>query len=124
MDRYSRTERIGVNAVEKIVLSELGWIFREQPIMDMGVDAHIERVDHGNPTGELIALQIKTGASHFNETKNAFTYYGKTHHLDYWSSHSLPVVIIAHLPKAALTLWALVDKASVTRTKKGWKISI
>ena len=48
MARYSTTERIGVNAVEHIVLHELGWIFREQPIVDMGIDAHIERVDDGS----------------------------------------------------------------------------
>lgn len=47
MERYSATERIGVNAVERIVVSELGWIFREQPIMDMGIDAQIELVENG-----------------------------------------------------------------------------
>ena len=31
-----------MNAVERIVVEELGWIWREQMIMDMGIDAHIE----------------------------------------------------------------------------------
>ena len=124
MARYNTTERIGVNAVERLVLDELGWIFREQPIVDMGIDAHVERVDDGDPTGKLIALQIKTGASHFRETKDAFIYYGTTSHLDYWTRHSLPVLVIAHLPELDQTLWALVNEAEVTRTEKGWKIGI
>lgn len=124
MGRYSTTERIGVNAVEHIVLHELGWIFREQPIIDMGIDAHIERVDDDNPTGKLAALQIKTGASHFRESGDTFVYYGSLPHLDYWSKHSLPVLLIAHFPESNQTLWSLVAERTTERTEKGWKISI
>jgi len=123
MGRYSTTEHIGVNTVEKIIL-ELGWIFREQPIVDMGIDAHIECVNDGEPTGKLIALQIKTGESHFRETRNSFIFYGSLHHLDYWTGHSLPVILVAHLPKSDQTLWVLVNEASVQRTGKRWKIAI
>lgn len=122
--RYSETERIGVNAVENIVLKELGWIFREQPIADMGIDAHIEKVDEGSPTGKLVALQIKTGPSHFHETKEGFTYYGDPAHLDYWSGHSLPVILVAHLPVSNETYWEFVNETNVQRTEKGWKITI
>lgn len=83
MKRYSTTERIGINTVENIVLHELGWIFREQPIVDMGIDAHVERVDEGDPTGKLIALQVKTGASHFHESGDTYFYYGTFTHLNY-----------------------------------------
>ena len=124
MARYSKTERIGINAVERLVLGELGWIFREQPIADMGIDAHIERVDNGKPTGKLIALQIKTGAGNFKETKDSFIYYGSTTHLDYWTGHSLPVLLIAHLPESGQTLWVHINEAGVTRTKKGWKVEV
>ena len=124
MARYSTTERIGVNAVEHIVLHELGWIFREQPIVDMGIDAHIERVDDGSPTGKLVALQIKTGSSHFHESGDGFVYYGSLTHLDYWSGHSLPVLLVAHFPESNQTLWALVTEGSTARTAKGWKIAI
>jgi len=54
MGRFTKTERIGVNAVERIVLDDLGWIFREQLIVDLGIDAHIELVEH-EPTGKLVA---------------------------------------------------------------------
>lgn len=124
MSRYSPTERIGVNEIERIVLHEFGWIFREQPIEDMGIDAHVERVLEGSPDGKLIALQIKTGLSHFRESKEAYIYYGKTVHLDYWTGHSLPVLLIAHIPEVQQTLWASITENTVTRTGKGWKVEI
>lgn len=124
MGRYSPTERIGVNAVEDIVLRELGWIFREQPVVDMGIDAHIEFVEDNNPTGKLIALQIKTGASHFHDSKDTLVYYGNLAHLNYWSNHSLPVLLVAHLPETGKTYWIKIDIDEVSRTSHGWKISI
>jgi len=90
----------------------------------MGIDAHVELVERGNPTGKLAALQIKTGASHFNEKKHAFVYYGKNEHLDYWLNHSLPVLFVAHFPSSGVTLWVHVTEKSVVRTKKAWKVEI
>lgn len=124
MARYSNTERLGVNAVENIVIKSLNWIFRDQPIVDVGVDALIERVNDGMPTGKLVAVQIKTGASHFEDKGDALIYYGKKIHLEYWSGHSLPVLLIAHLPERNETFWVHVEKSSVTPTKLGWKIEI
>jgi Domain of unknown function (DUF4365) len=49
----SRTERHGIYAVGLIVHEQLGWIFREQPIEDWGIDAQIEVVDESGPTGRL-----------------------------------------------------------------------
>lgn len=123
MSRYSETERIGVNAVETVVLNDLGWIFREQPIADMGIDAHIELVDE-EPTGKLIGVQIKTGKGNFHETKDGYTYYGNDTHLNYWNNHSLPVILVAHIPETQETLWVLVNQHTATKTKAGWKIDI
>lgn len=81
MSRYSATERVGINAVEAILLNEFKWIFREQPIVDMGIDAHVELVENGSPSGKLIGLQIKTGKGNFHETKDAYVYYGDDLHL-------------------------------------------
>src|SRR3569833_667200 len=103
MSRYDPTERIGLNVVERIVIDDLGWIFREQPIADMGIDAHLERVQDGKPDGKLLALQIKTGLSHLNEKTKSYRYYGKLVHLDYWTGHSLPVVQKTQKPKKKQT---------------------
>lgn len=123
MPRFSPTERIGVSAVDNIVSSELRWIFREQPIADMGIDAHVERVDD-QPTGKLIALQIKTGVSHFKMKADRLIYYGNLEHLNYWTSHALPVVLVAHLPEKKETYWVHITESAVTRTPKRWKIEI
>ena len=65
MSRYNRTERSGVIETDRIVTNQFGWIFREQPIVDVGIDALIEQVEDGNPTGRFLAVQIKTGAGNF-----------------------------------------------------------
>lgn len=124
MARYDPIERLGVNEVERITINEMGWIFREQPIVDMGIDAHLERVQEGNPDGKLLALQIKTGPGHFNETEKSYTYYGKITHLDYWTRHSLPVVLVAHFPDSNKTYWQVIIEENITRTAKGWKVEI
>lgn len=124
MARYTNTERVGVNEVERIIVKELGWIFREQPIVDMGIDAHMELVLEGQPAGQLVALQIKTGASHFQKSSGGYTYYGDVTHLEYWLNHSLPVVLVGHLPDTGETIWVQVTADAVSRTKKGWRITI
>ncbi|WP_185965592.1 DUF4365 domain-containing protein, partial [Flavobacterium zepuense] len=65
MPRYSNIERLGVIETDRIITKELGWIFREQPITDVGLDAIIEQVENGEPLGKFIALQIKTGEGNF-----------------------------------------------------------
>src|SRR6266851_225285 len=124
MSRYNAIERTGINAVESVVVKDLKWIFREQPIADMGIDAHVELVQDGNPSGKLIGLQIKTGKGNFHETKDAYVYYGDDVHLDYWTNHSLPVILVGHIPETKETLWVQVNEGTVERTKKGWKVSL
>jgi hypothetical protein len=72
----------------------------------------------------LIALQIKTGQSHFKDKADHLVYYGDLEHLDYWTSHALPVILVAHLPKTNETYWVQITESSVTRTKFRWKIHI
>lgn len=90
----------------------------------MGIDAHIERVDEHEPAGHLIALQIKTGPSHFKIKSDELIYYGSNEHLDYWIGHALPVVLVAHLPDSGSTYWVHVTEEVITRTAKRWKIAI
>ena len=123
-ERYSKTERIGVNKVESLFLEKFNWIFREQPILDMGIDAHVEYVDHSGPTGKLIGIQIKTGLSHFYEKENSFVYYLNDTHYNYWTNHSLPVILVGHIPEYEYTIWGFIDKNYVEKTEKGWKIEI
>ncbi len=123
MQTNDQKDRSGVYAVAGIVNDQLNCIFREQPTSDYGIDAQIELVNNGNPTGKLIGLQIKSGAGNFRETKGSFYYYGEPRHLQYWLHHSLPVLIIAHIPKR-ITVWNQVKKSKVTITEKGWSMKI
>ncbi|MCI5148641.1 MAG: DUF4365 domain-containing protein, partial [Candidatus Electrothrix sp. MAN1_4] len=124
-NRYSNTERVGVNATEQIVINELLWIFRDQPIVDVGVDAIVEQSEDGNPTGKFLAVQIKTGASHFNLSKNKLTYYVSNIHYNYWLSLDIPIILVAHLPETKQTCWQHLCKGNFKKTSKGgWKIEI
>jgi hypothetical protein len=114
----------GVNAVEAVLLNELGWAFCEQPVRDFGIDAQVEVIESANLTGKLIALQIKTGAPYFRPYGAGYIYYGEQRHLDYWLGHSLPVFVILHDPNRNLTLWKWIERHLVRVTDKGWSLVI
>ena len=120
------TERVGVNAVEKIFLDDFKWVFREQTVSDYGIDAIVESFDDDDkPSGKLIALQIKTGASYFKEKKdNDYVFRGEPRHLEYWTNHALPVFIVLHNPENGMTLWQKIERRLVTETERGWSITI
>ena len=123
MARYNITERRGISIVQSIIHADMGWVFREQPIVDVGIDAHIETVQDGNPTGKLIAAQIKSGPSHFKENENTYTYYiDKTHH-DYWLNHSLPVLLIGVLSRETV-IWQKITTATVKKAGESYKTLI
>lgn len=117
--------RRGINAVESIFLG-MNWKFREQPISDYGIDAHVEPCGPGgSPTGQLIALQIKSGASYFNKQGSDYVFRGNARHLRYWRNHVLPVFIILHDPETNLTLWQRIDHHLVHEGRNGrWSITI
>lgn len=117
-------DRRGVNAVEKVFL-EMSWLFREQPISDYGIDAHVEIVNGDYPSGRLLALQIKSGDSYFRKRGENYVYYGEEKHLDYWLGHSLPVFIVIHSDTLGLTLWQKIEASLVKRGARGrWSIEI
>lgn len=120
-----QTERLGVNAVERIFMKELGWIFREQTVADWGIDAQVEVANESRPTGRLLALQIKSGKSFFQEKTGNIVFHGKRRHLEYWISHSLPVVIVIHNPETNETLWQRVNFEDVQyRDYENWSLEI
>lgn len=120
------TGRAGIHAVGLLVEGDLGWIFREQAVNDYGIDAHLEPRDlSDNPSGRLVALQIKSGPSYFAEKDaSGFVYRGSNEHLAYWLGHSLPVVIILHDSATGAAYWQVVNESTVSRTDKGWKLVI
>lgn len=119
------TEREGVSAVQNIVYNDLGWTFREQPVDDYGIDAEIEVADQIRPTGKVIAAQIKSGNSYFqNSTKENIIFYLEERHKRYWLKHVLPVIVLLYHPISKECIWEVVNEFTVKQTEKGYKIII
>ena len=120
-----QTDRAGIHAVGA-AFTKLGWVFREQPTSDYGIDAHAEKMNSdGTAGGKLIALQIKTGASYFRKKGENFVFYGEARHRDYWTNHSLPVFLILHNPDTGITLWQRIERHLIIEGKEGnWSIEI
>lgn len=124
MKRFNNTDRKGVNAVEKIIL-DANWIPRSVFQTDVGIDMEVEVCEDEEPTGQLIAIQIKTGESYFKEIVfDNIIYRGNLVHLKYWLKHCLPVILVLHNPVTGQTIWQNIDEEKITRTKTGWKIPI
>ena len=122
--RFSNTEKLGVLKTDEIVTKNLGWIFREQRISDVGIDAIIEQVDNGYPTGKLIAVQIKSGKGNFHLSEKKITHYISNIHYNYWLSLNIPIILIAYFPESDEIYWDEISESTLKRTKKKWKIEI
>lgn len=124
--REDNTARVGVHAVGLDVEKTLKWIFREHPTSDHGIDAHVEIVDERrDATGRLIALQIKSGKSYFEEkVADGYVFRGDKSHLSYWMRHSLPVIVVLHDPNLEVSYWQVVNQHTVEMTEKGWKMIV
>lgn len=81
------TERVGVHHCGEIA-EKNNWMFREQPIDDIGIDAHMEFIDSSGKPKQLLALQIKSGASWFNEKKDNYVVFRDINERQYNCSFS------------------------------------
>ena len=116
---------IGVCKAKLATIELLGFKFREQPLSDYGIDAHIE-VRHGKeyPTGKLIAAQIKTDKSDCFETKNHYNFNSDYKHLNYWLNHSLPVIIVHYDSKNDILNWVHLIEDKIIKNEHSWSIKI
>ncbi len=124
MSEQPRTDRLGASKVEHF-FSQQGWLYREQTLHDYGIDAQVEIVKSGKPTGDLIAIQIKSGPSYFSEqTSESIVFRTDDNHIDYWFRHCLPVIIVLYNPKDEICYWQNISDDTISRTGKGWKIEV
>jgi hypothetical protein len=129
MMRRMPTAKVGSEGVahtQLAVQDELGWLFREQPTEDYGIDAHVEIVETEEVLGRLLALQIKSGESWFKETtQGGWWFRPDAEHVQYWLNHSLPVVVVLYEPKTQVCYWQLVSRETLQRTRQGgWKLLV
>jgi hypothetical protein len=120
------TGRLGVHGVATLIHKELGWIFREQHESDHGIDALVETVVAGQPTGRLIALQIKSGPSWFRETfqGGGWILRGPRRNLSYWLNHQLPVLVVLFDPHTSRGYWVHVSPGVAKFTHRGYRIIV
>lgn len=114
------TERKGVYHIGQIAESNQ-WMFREQPIDDVGIDAHMELTE---PTGEpkqLLALQIKSGASWFKEKKDDYIIFRDINErqYNYWTMNSLPCILVLYNPDDDMCIWQKLTAETIERTNGG-----
>jgi len=120
-------ERRAVWVVNGVVSNDLGWLFREQSLLDYGVDAQAEVVaDDELVTGRLVALQIKGGDSWSGEASadgEGWVFRESSDHLAYWLGHSLPVIVVI-VGSDDTAFWQAVTPAAVRETEKGFALVI
>ena len=114
------TERIGINHVGEIA-ERNNWMFREQPVNDIGIDAHIEFVDSSGKPKQLLALQIKTGESWFKEQKDNCVVFRDINErqYNYWAMNSLPCIVVLYNPDDNTCIWQKLTSETIERTKDG-----
>lgn len=123
--RYDSKADVGVTATQLHVERQLGWIFRDQRKNDFGIDAHVEICDGDEPTGRLVGLQVKTGASYFRErVAGGWVFRFGDKHRSYWLFGSLPVIVILFDDAEGVGYWEVVTDATSERTGKGWKLLV
>jgi hypothetical protein len=122
----AKTERRAVRRVDEIVSDELGWLFREQPLPDYGVDAQAEVLAEDDlVTGRLLGLQIKGGDSRFVRVKGdeGWVFRDTSDHLAYWLGHSLPVLVVI-VDSGGNAFWQAVTPGTIREAKKSFTITI
>ncbi|GIG93335.1 DUF4365 domain-containing protein [Plantactinospora endophytica] len=116
----------GVTHAKLAVEDELKWLFREQPTEDYGIDAQIEVVDGEDVRGRLLALQIKSGESWFQQAApGGWWFRPDAEHVTYWLNHSLPVAVVLYHPGAKRCHWQLMNRRTLQETPTGgWKLLV
>lgn len=103
--KTKQTENMGIIKLKAIVNSN-NCIYREVPgESDTGIDGFIEFVDAEDVTGQMIAVQVKTGLSYYNKSKEQFELRIEKDMLDYWKDYMLPVILFFYLPDKNKGCW-------------------
>lgn len=114
------TERIGVNHIGEIA-ERNKWMFREQPIDDVGIDAHMELIESTGKPKQLLALQIKSGASWFKEKKDDYIIFRDINErqYNYWTMNSLPCIVVLYNPDDNMCIWQKLTNETIEKTNGG-----
>lgn len=114
------TERIGIYHCGRIAACK-EWMFREQPVDDIGIDAHMEMAEKTGEAKQLLALQIKTGESYFKEIREGYVVFRdiSERQYNYWTTNSLPCIIVLYNPTDDMCIWQKLTKETILKTHGG-----
>lgn len=114
------TEREGVYHCGKIAARN-SWMFREQPVDDVGIDAHMELMESSGEAKQLLALQIKLGTSWFKEKKDDYIIFRDINErqYNYWTTNSLPCIVVLYNPDDSMCIWQKLTTETVEKTNGG-----
>ncbi len=118
-------ERLGVSFCDTVA-NQNGWIFREQPICDIGIDAHMEFNDTDGKTQRLLAIQIKSGESFFREKKDGNIIFRgiNDRQYNYWTTYPLPCIIVLYNPNDNTCIWQKLTNKTIVKTNNGYCIAV
>lgn len=122
MGRINTTEIKGVAFVEKLLLDS-SIVSREQG-KDCGIDLLVEEIENDNPSGNFVAVQVKSGDSHVHEKQDCFTYYVSLVHKEYWIRHNQPVILVYVNSECTDAWWQYVSLLNLKETETRWKLDI
>ena len=106
-------DRRGIH-IAAAAFEAIGFAFREQTTSDFGIDAIVEPRAGPRGTGELLALQIKSGDSYFREAfEDGWWLRTDRRHADYWLQHALPVIVVQVDVDERRVFWAAVTGRTV-----------
>lgn len=93
--KSARVERRGVALVQSIV-ADMGHIWREKSVSDVGIDGEIELVDQTTDrvTGRLLMVQVKSRSKLDERPDGTFRFTCTQEDLDYWLSGTAPVLLV------------------------------
>lgn len=116
----SFTEREGVHYCG-LIAERNSWLFREQPINDIGIDAHMELTEPTGESKQLLALQIKSGPSWFREQKDEYVIFRDINErqYNYWTKNSLPCIVVLYNPDDDMCIWQKLTTETIERTNGG-----
>jgi hypothetical protein len=75
---------------------------------DVGIDGFIELVHSEQVSGQLIAIQVKSGDSYLDAEANRFVVPTDEQHVRYWESVLVPVVLVCYSPTMDKAAWVSV----------------
>lgn len=131
---YGQTERRGMAVLDEVVnkpLAEggLGFLYRESVTSDYGLDGQIEVVEtvgeRREATGKIVSVQVKSGPSYLKPaTGDIWVVPIKKSTVQYWKSHSVPVLLVVVDVEERICYWARGDTDEHEQTEEHCNVRV